>query len=241
MSAATCGEPLSLALVPSDRVTRLAGLTGEQLAVGLDPLPEDAPVVIRYRLPTPPRTPQELVDDVLDRFETVALGLFPAWLPGAEVIDASSDFDRRVLREMAYGHAATSPHFGPFLADVAEAALRGSHPIRRFEPDVRVDGLTRIIADSYGRDGVAVLVGGDDRRSGDEQSRAAAAFEWLVDRGVAVWLADGVLPLVDRYPTWRLAVPEYLNALATDAHDNRPAPIDYPALAGLPHPASAAE
>jgi len=240
VSALTCGEPLSLANIPTDHVVRLAGLTDEQLAVGLDPLPDDAPVVIRYRVPSAPLTSQGLVDDVLARLETVALDLFPTWLPGADVIDASSDFDRRVVREMAHRQAADSIHFGPFLAEMAESALRGRPPQRRFESDVRVVGLTRIIADSYHRDGVALLVVGPESHTEDDQRRAAAALEWLVDHGVGVWLTTAALPLVDRHPTWQLAVPDYLNGWGPDVHRDPP-PLDYPALAGLPHPASAAE
>ena len=43
MRAETCGEPLSLAHIPVDRVVRLVGLTDEQLAVSLDPLPDGSP------------------------------------------------------------------------------------------------------------------------------------------------------------------------------------------------------
>jgi very-short-patch-repair endonuclease len=238
VSAPTYG---SLAHVPSDRVTRLAGPTEEQLAVILDPPPDDAPVVIRYRVPTAPGSPHEIVDHVLARLEDVAVDLFPAWLPQAELLTTSTDFDLRVVREIAHRHAAQSTHFGPFLADVAEAALRGSHPRRRFEADVRVEGLTRIVADSYHRDRVALLVGADVPHPEDEQRRTALALEWLVDHGIGVWLTAAALPLVDRYPTWQLTVPGFLDALSTAASGALPAPLDYPALAGLPHPASAAE
>ena len=86
MSALACGEPLSLAHLPADQVVRLAGLTEEQLAVGLDPLPEGSPVVIRYHQSRTPLLPREFVDGVLDRLESIARDLFPAWLPGAELI-----------------------------------------------------------------------------------------------------------------------------------------------------------
>ncbi len=240
MSPVACGEPLQPPAVPTGRVTRLAGLTRNQLAVGLDPLPAGAPVVISHRLPRTVPSSRIVVDEVLRQLETIAVQLFPTWLPGADVIDAGSDFDRRVMREMAHRHAADTVHFGPFLADLAEAALRGRHPERRFEPDVRADGLTRIIAESYGRDGIALLVGADGPQPEDDQRRAALAFDWLGDHGIGTWLTAGLLPLVDRYPTWQLAVPGYLSALSPDAAA-APLPVDYPALAGLPHPASAAE
>ena len=98
MRAVTCGEPLSLAHIPVDRVVRLVGLTGEQLAVSLDPLPDGSPVVIRYRIPHPVPSTHDVVDDVLAKLEAIAMDLFPAWLPSADAIDTSSDFDRRVVR-----------------------------------------------------------------------------------------------------------------------------------------------
>jgi hypothetical protein len=156
-----------------------------------------------------------LVDDVLDRLESVALGLFPAWLPDAEVITASSAVDRRVVRQLAYRHAAGSEHFGPFLADLAEAAVRGVTPDRRFGPEVRANALARIIADSYHRTGVVLLVRPVDKLAGDQQRAVAVACEWLVSHGaIGVWLTPSVLPLVDRYPTWQLSVPRFVATLS---------------------------
>jgi very-short-patch-repair endonuclease len=241
--AETCGEPLSLAHIPVDRVVRLVGLTDEQLAVGLDPLPDGSPVVIRYRVPFPCASTHDVVDDVLAKLEAIAMELFPAWLSSADVIDTGSDFDRRVVRELAHRRAAESAHFGPFLADMAEAALRGCAPDRRFGPEVRAKGLARIITDSYRRDGVVLRVGpADGSSTEDDQRRAAVAFEWLVNPGdIGVWLTACALPLVDRYVTWRLSVPGFLEALSRDENAETPPPVDYPALAGRPHPASAAE
>lgn len=241
MSSAACGQPLSSTHLPGGRVVRLAGVTEEQLAVGLDPLPDGSPVVIRHRLRTEVSSAQDVVEDVLGQLESIAIELFPAWLPDAGAIDTASDFDRRVVREIAHRYAADTAHFGPFLAELAEAALRGRPTERRFDLDVRARGLTRAIADSYGRDGISLLID-EDRPLGDGgQRRAALAFEWLADHGVGTWLTASVLPLVDRYPIWQLAVPAYLEALAQDARDEPPPPVDYPPLAGLPHPASAAE
>ena len=239
MSSAACGQPLSLTHLPADRVVRLAGVTEEQLAVGLDPLPDGAPVVIRHRLSTEVSSAKDVVDDVLDQLEAIAMELFPAWLPDAAAIDAASDFDRRTVREIAHRHAADTAHFGPFLATIAEAALRDEPPERRFEPDVRASGLTRIIAEGYRRTGISLLVGGSGPHTDEGQRRAALALDWLADHGLGTWLTAVILPVVDRYPTWQLAVPDYLDALSRAAVE--PPPVDYPALAGLPHPASAAE
>jgi hypothetical protein len=140
---------LSLSHVPTDRVVRIAGASDEQLAVGLDPLPLDAPALIRYRVATAPGSPLAVVDDALDRLEVVARELFPAWLADADVVTTSSDFDRRVVRDAARRMASTTEHYGPFLADVAEAALCGRPATRRFDAETRARGLARIIGDAY--------------------------------------------------------------------------------------------
>jgi very-short-patch-repair endonuclease len=226
--------------LPSGQVVRLAGLTEEQLAVSLDPLPLDAPVVIRHRLPQAVPSSQHVVDDVLRQLEAIAIDLFPAWLPAAEVISESSDFDRRVVRQLAHRRAADSEHFGPFLAALADAALSGHPPQPRFGPEVRARELARVIADSYGRTGVVLLVG-PGPVGGADQRAAAAACEWLVSHGaLGVWLTAGALPSVDRYPTWQLRVPAFVDTLDADAPAATPA-VDYPAPVGKPHPASAAE
>lgn len=242
MSALTRGEPLSVTHVPTDRVVRLAGLTDEQLAVGLDPLPEGAPVVIRYRID--PREPSQraIVDDALAGLESMATSLYPAWLPEAASIETSADFDLRVVREVAHRRAGTSAHFGPFLADMAEAAQSGRAPDDRLAPDVRATGLARIIADSYRRSGVVLLVGAPAPDVAEPGQRAiAAAFEWLAQHGIGVWLTGDVLALVDRYPTWQLPVPEHVSALSAGAAVDAAPHVGYPPLAGRPHPASAAE
>lgn len=238
-----CGEPLSLTHLPSDQVVRLTGLTDEQLAVSLDPLPVGAPVVVRHRLPRAVSSSKRVVDDVLQRLETIAVGLFPAWLPDAHVISESGDFDRRVVRELAHRRAADSEHFGPFLADLADAALRGCTPLPRFGPEVRARGLARVIADSYGRHGVALLVGAGAGAPAEEvQRRSAVACEWLANHGgIGVWLTVGALPAVDRFPTWQFPVPTFVGALAADGPVEAQPPVDYPALEGRPHPASVAE
>jgi uncharacterized protein DUF559 len=242
VSAEACGQPLSLAHIPIDQVVRLVGLNDDQLAVSLDPLPVGSPVVICHRIPHPAPSAHDVVADVLMKLESIAMDLFPAWLPSADAIDSSSDFDRRVVRRLAHRRAAESPHFGPFLADMAEAALRGRAPDRRLGPEVRANGLTRIIADTHRRHGVVLRIGpGDGSSTEDEQRRVAVALEWLVNHGVGVWLSAGALPLVDRYATWQLSVPGYLDALSRNDSTETPPPVDYPALAGLPHPAGAAE
>jgi very-short-patch-repair endonuclease len=241
VSALTRGEPLSLTHIPAEQVIRLAGITDEQLAVSLDPLPDGSPVVIRHRIDGSGRQQHAVVGDALARLESVAIELYPAWLPHADAIDTGSDFDLRVVRELAHRHAAVSAHFGPFLADLAEAALRGGVPDRRLGPEVRATGLARLVADSYRRRGVVLLVAPTEAAFTEpEQQRIAVAFEWLATHGVGVWLTGDALPFVDRYPTWHLPVPDYVDALSSDDAVGSPR-LGYPPLAGMPHPASPAE
>jgi hypothetical protein len=237
-----CGEPLSLSHVPSDRVIRIAGPSAEQLVIVLDPLPDGAPVVIRYRVPASPVSALAVVDDALAKLEIVARELFPAWLLGADAIATSSDFDRRVVRELARRMASTTEHFGPFLADVAEAALSGRDVARRYEPETRARGLARIIGDAYGRASVVLLVAPADGLDETEQQGVAAACQWLAAHGAfGVWLTGDALPAIDRFPTWQLALPSFVEQLtASNPAQILPA-IDYPPVAGRPHPASIAE
>ena len=60
MSSVACGEPLSLTHLPVDRVIRLAGVTANQLAVGVDPPPDGAPVVLGYQPPAEFATPRRV-------------------------------------------------------------------------------------------------------------------------------------------------------------------------------------
>ena len=159
MSSAASGQPPSLTQIPTDRVVRLVGLTDEQLAVSLDPLPTGVPVVIRHSIGRHGQSQHDVVDEALAELEAMAANLYPAWLPDAGEMATSSDFDVRVVRELAHRHAAHSAHFGPFLADLAQAAQRGRAPERTFAPDVRATGLSRIIADSYRRPASCCWVG----------------------------------------------------------------------------------
>ncbi len=223
MSTLACGEPLSLSQLPIDRVVRIAGPSDEQLAVSLDPLPEGAPVVIRYRVPAAPLSALAVVEDILDRLEVVARELFPAWLPEAGAISTGSDFDRRVVRQLARRMASATEHFGPFLADVAEAALSGRAVVHRFEPETRACGLARIVRDAYDRAGVVLLVGPADGLAEDEQRRVAVACEWLTDHGdFGVWLTGDALPVVDRFSTYLVPVPAAVEASSPEDTERRP-------------------
>ncbi|MFD2357568.1 hypothetical protein ACFSTC_62290 [Nonomuraea ferruginea] len=70
------------------------------------------------------RSPKALASAILDELDATVLGLFPAWLPDAEGIDGPGGAGLAAVRTLALRTAATSAHFGPFLAELAERALR---------------------------------------------------------------------------------------------------------------------
>jgi very-short-patch-repair endonuclease len=239
MRYAPCGSSPALATLPRVAVVRVAGPSVEQLIVNLDPLPPDAPVVIRCIISAALRA-SALVTDLLSRLETVAMQLFPAWLPDGDTVTTTSGLDRRAVRILARRHAANSEHFGPFLADAAEAALLGVSRVERFPPEIRARGLVRILADAYDREGVVVLIVGSAELDEAQQRTAAVAFSWLANHGIGVWLTDGMVPCVDRFPAEVIAIPSYVGPT-----EPPPQPavtvVDFPAPLGLPHPLSEAE
>jgi very-short-patch-repair endonuclease len=239
MRGAACESSPALATLPRAAVVRVAGSTLEQLIVNLDPLPPDAPVVIRCGIAAAPSA-SAVVTDLLSRLETVAMQLFPAWLPDADTVTTTRGLDRRVVRMLARRHAANSEHFGPFLADAAEAALVGNSRVERFPPEIRARGLACILADSYHREGVVLLIAGPADLDEDQQQTTGVAFSWLANHGIGVWLTDGILPSVDRFPAKVIAIPSYVGPTAPPP---QPAVtvVDFPAPLGLPHPLSAAE
>jgi hypothetical protein len=182
-----------------------------------------------------------IIGDVLDRLEAIARELFPSWLPNAEVVYSSSDHDRRVVRMLAHRQASETDHFGPFLADMAETALLRRASSVRFDPHVRARGLARIMDSSYGHRAVALLPDIPVDMCDEHQLQLAAAFEWLANHGgIGVWLTGDALPAVDRFAWVTVRVPDYVTELSATS-EIAAAPVDFPALAGRPHPGSAIE
>jgi len=235
---------------PPGQATHLADVDPALLSVGLDPLPPDAPAIVRFRPAAGLRVGQ-YVAAFLDALDQAVLELFPRWLPGAERLDGPSGLSVAAVRALAAGVAARSDHFGPFLAATAECALRGDPAVKRprFPAEVRARGLASIMIDAYGRSSVAVLVDVPDGLTPDGEHALAAAAEWLAQHGrFTVWLAGPPLRSVDRIPSVKVALPEYLNRLAAESGpDPGPAAgqelplLTYPPLSGLPRADSAAE
>ncbi|WP_067181090.1 endonuclease domain-containing protein [Microtetraspora niveoalba] len=102
---------------------RLHGAGAEALTPAIDPLPDGAPAIVTYFAREAPST-ADLVASMLDELEQAAVGLFPAWLPGADGIDGPGGAGVPAVRALALRAASATGHFGPFLADLAEISLR---------------------------------------------------------------------------------------------------------------------
>lgn len=286
----------SWAELPKGRVIRLYGANADTIALSIDPLPEDAPAIVTY-FADGARSAGEMVTSVLGELERAAIGLFPAWLPGAENIGVPGGAGARAVRVLARQMASVTGHFGPFLAELAELSLRTAEPPRRivgpsrrgtgpslctaepprrvvgpsvhdaepshrgagpftvekadraagFAPEVRAAGLARVLAASFGRPHTSVLVRVPDGLSAAAEEVLVAGCEWLAHRGeLGVWLTGAPLTAVDRVEAMTVRLPAEVTSLARDTvespSDARTAPaVAYPAVAGLPHPASDAE
>jgi very-short-patch-repair endonuclease len=233
--------------LPAGRVVRLTGASPEAILSALEPLPDDAPAVVHCRHQAETSS-AGTVAAILDRLEVAALDLYPAWLPGADAIEAPGGAGVPAVRALALQQAATTPHFGPFLADLAARSLSGSSTrFHRFPPEVRAAGLARVIADSYRRGGLVLLVQPPDSLAPAEEAVLVTACEWLTHHGgLSVWLTSGAGRTFDRVLVIDIGVPDSLaEPLARNVSESHPEPavtvVRLPALAGEPHPASRSE
>ncbi|MEV4835671.1 DUF559 domain-containing protein [Nonomuraea sp. NPDC049486] len=241
----------SWAALPTGKVVRLEGAGPLPLAV--DSLPREAPAILTCTA-REARSPKALASAILDELDATVLGLFPAWLPDAEGIDGPGGAGLAAVRTLALRTAATSAHFGPFLAELAERALRarpGRLPDLRaslspeirpsgFPPEVRAAGLARALAAAFSRPGAALLVDVPEGLSPAGQEALVAAGEWLAHRaGLGIWLS-GPLPAVDRVETVLVAEAP-AQAASRPEQQITPGRTGHPPVAGRPHPASAAE
>jgi very-short-patch-repair endonuclease len=198
---------------PAYQVCQLAGVDHERLALALDPLPADAPAVLRYQPPA--RThPAGQVAALLDAADRAAVALFPRWLPGADRLDGPGALSVRAVRVLTAEVAGRSRGFGPFLTELAERALRGGPAGRsatdreRFPAEVRAAGLVRVLADACQRRSVVLLVRVPDGFTPADEYALTAAAEWFVQHGrCGVWLTGASLRAVDRVRTVRISLP----------------------------------
>ncbi|MFD1937125.1 endonuclease domain-containing protein [Nonomuraea mangrovi] len=131
------------------------------------------PVVLTHAATAPHRV-GDLVAAVLRDMEDLAVRRFPQWLPGAEDIAGPGGAGVRAVRVLAVRLAAGDGHFGPFLADLAEAALRGRPCTARFSAEVRAAGLGRVIGT-----GSTIAVASCGELSQGEADVLSAACQWL--------------------------------------------------------------
>jgi Protein of unknown function (DUF559) len=231
--------------LPAARVVRLEGASPDAIALALEPLPGDAPATVTYRPPAAPSA-QIAIEAVLGELDKVAVGLFPAWLPGAEWIDGPGGNGVAAVRTLALRAAAEGDGFGPFLADLAERSLRGGQPpATRFLDGVRAAGLARVIASSFKRSGMALLVPVPEDFPPHAGDVLVAACEHLAFHGrLSVWLSGAIFPAARRLPSFVVRLDPQLVGTTEDLYTARLTPgpqTSYPALAGRPHPASPAE
>lgn len=238
---------------PPGQASYLAGVDPALLSVALDPMPADAPAVVRFR-PAAAKYVGDYVTTFLDALDEAALNLFPRWLPAAEHLDGASRLSVAAVRAVAAETAGRSQHFGPFLAFTAERAVRHRRSDSvtgrlRFPAEVRARGLGAILADAYQRTCVAVLVDVPERLDADGERALVAAAVWLAEQGrFTVWLAGHAVQAVDRIPVVQIALPDDLTHLAADTTqlaepEDQPVPpvLTYPPLTGAPRADSPAE
>jgi very-short-patch-repair endonuclease len=116
---------------------------------------------------------------------------------------------------------------------------------------VRIVGLARVLAASFGRSHASILVHVPTGLSATAEEVLVAGCEWLAHRGeLGVWLTGAPLVAVDRVETMTVRLPPAVVSLARDLPEpavRRPPAarvartVTYPAVIGIPHPASIAE
>ncbi|MGH3680089.1 MAG: endonuclease domain-containing protein [Natronosporangium sp.] len=240
--------------LPPSRVVQLVGASPEAIALALEPLPADAPAVLTCHATTELTSAGAMLAALLDQLERAALDLYPAWLPGASGLDGPGGAGVHAVRALAAEKSAGTPHFGPFLAELAARAIGGGSGRDPFPTEVRAAGLARVIADSFERAHVALLMQVDGSLPPTAEQATVAASEWLAHYGgFAVWLTGPELRTSDRVPRISVRLPEQVASLAGVDPDGTgpagpgfqtapaPATLQVPALAGRPHPASKAE
>jgi very-short-patch-repair endonuclease len=183
--------------LPADWVVRLDCATVAVDALFASP-PLAAPALVRYR-PAGGGRADGFVADLLDAVDRAARCLFPVWLPGAEHL-AGVGSDVAAARALAVSVAARGRHFGPFLADLAVRSLTGSAAGRgRLPAETRALGLARVVADSFERSAMVLVVDVPDGLAPLDQEGLVAGCEWFARHGeCGVWLVGAPLLAVDR-------------------------------------------
>ncbi|GLX92384.1 DUF559 domain-containing protein [Herbidospora sp. NBRC 101105] len=188
----------------------------------LDPLPETGPAVVTYAAAECDSVP-ELVGSILQELETLAVKLFPDWLPEGGKLDGPGGGGMAAARVLAMRMATGTRHFGPFLAELAAHAIQHRDPFalglrstrsRAFPAEVRAAGLARVVGAAFRRCEVALVVHVPEKLSSHGETVLVAGSEWLAHQsGMGVWLVG---PEVKRVETVHLKVPEAVARLARE-------------------------
>lgn len=227
------GLTKDLAGLPTDRVVQISGVTAHDITFTSAQQTASLPATLNHQLRRV-ATQEDFVSAVLDDLESVAIGLFPGWLPGAEHLKIPAGAGLVAVRALAATHASRSAHFGPFFIDLAARALAGKPTRRRrFAPEKRALGLARVIADALRRDRLLLVVDVPPGLSAEGELVLAAGCAWLADHGrFGLWLTGKPLRTVD----WLATV-----AVTKPSTELAETPLIYPAAVSAPHPRSAAE
>jgi very-short-patch-repair endonuclease len=218
--------------VPTGGVVRLAGADLATLAT----LPPDAPAIVVWRPAHDPAAGDLTSAVILDHLERRALELYPAWLPGADGISDASGVSVAAVRSLALRRAATTPDHGPFLADLAERAVRGRPTSTQFPDAVRALGLARAIAAGSGRTGIALVVDVPIEISPADARTLLSACERVASAGrFGVWLIGAELR------SSGIRALSVVDSVGSPAQPVDAEPRTYPPLAGGPHPGSTVE
>jgi hypothetical protein len=143
------------------RVVHLVGASPAEILLSLEPLPADAPAIAVYDCTTPPRSEADAVGAILDNLEQVAVNVFPAWLFGAHDFGGFGGANAAAARALTRHLAARTPHFGPFLADLADPFLRyrprlGGEAVHRPLPRIRLHAALSDLGAVFGPANVAI-------------------------------------------------------------------------------------
>lgn len=186
------------------RVTRIRDAACDAILAALDPLPETAPAVIPYRPPVvhDRAEDQDLLAKILCELESVALELYPAWLPVAE---GAESLTVQEIRDLVRKHVRRTGQSGQsladFLADLAEAAVT-QRPVPRHKLTVAAAGIGYAIAAGHRRRSAVLLVDVPPHLTERAETRLASALDRLAGlSGMGVWLTGAPMLTVNRHPT----------------------------------------
>ncbi|MEU4539256.1 DUF559 domain-containing protein [Streptosporangium sp. NPDC023825] len=243
---------LSWGDLPVGRVLRLAGVNSSidanVMELLLDPLPETGPAIVTYTA-TDGNSASEVVESILRELETLAIGLFPAWLPEGEKLSGPGGGGVAAARILATRLASGTRHFGPFLADLAARAIQHGGPLvpgrrapigRSFPAESRAAGLARVIASTFGRESAALVIYVPEKPTSRGETVLVAGCEWLAHRsGMGIWFVG---PELRRVETLHLEVPAAVRRLAGEmTAPPLTTTAGVPPIAGRPHAGSVVE